>query len=74
MNSIEIEDFLKHAESIVKETNGELSPPDLNILQEIETSTTDSNISERIREIRSRHDYWVEHYELPENWESNPNG
>lgn len=74
MNAIEIADFLNHAESIVKENNGELSPPDLNILREIETSTTDVNISQRIKEIRNLHDHWTEFAELPDNWESDPHG
>lgn len=70
MTAVEIHDFLKYAERVVAQKNGELPPPDINTLREIETSTTDHSISSRIQKIREQHEHWVEHYEEPDDIET----
>ena len=74
MNHQKILDFLTHAEEVTSKKNGELPPPDLNTLRDIETNTVDPEIQERIKNIRRAHDHWTEFAELPEDWESDPHG
>lgn len=55
MNKLEIEDFLLEAENAVFKEKNELSPPELNELRDIESSTTDPSVVARIKKIREEH-------------------
>lgn len=68
----QISDILSEMEDTIFVKGKELAPFDMNLLRDIETQTSDSNIVNRIKETRTNHENVI--VDLPDNWESDPHG